>query len=88
MPRRKAVRFVPGVPLYRQVQEHIQTMLQRDRGAERLRLTDADLAHRFGVSRITVRKASRQRPPVPNSKTRNLRTARHAPRKTHPDEFS
>jgi DNA-binding GntR family transcriptional regulator len=45
------------VPLYRQVQEHIQTMLQRDRGAERLRLTDADLAHRFGVSRITVRKA-------------------------------
>jgi len=45
------------VPLYRQVQQHIQSMLRNGRGGRPVRLTDAYLADRFGVSRITVRKA-------------------------------
>ena len=57
MPRRKEIRFVPGVPLYRQVQDRVQAMLRNNRGGRRIRLTDAYLADRFGVSRITVRKA-------------------------------
>ena len=57
MPNCREIRFVPGVPLYRQVHDQIQTMLRKDRGARRIWLTDAYLADRFGVSRITVRKA-------------------------------
>src|SRR5690242_1357125 len=57
MPSRKEVRFVSGVPLYRQVQDQIQSMLRKDGGSQGVRLTDAYLADRFGVSRITVRKA-------------------------------
>ena len=56
-PDRSAIDFVPGVPLYRQVQKQIQEMVQNIRPAERISLTDASLADRFGVSRITVRKA-------------------------------
>lgn len=53
----RAITFVPGVPLYRQVQDHIEKSL-RERGARDGRaLTDAKLAERFGVSRITVRRA-------------------------------
>jgi len=57
MPSRKEIRFVAGVPLYRQVQDQIQSMLRKDGGSQGVRLTDAYLADRFGVSRITVRKA-------------------------------
>ncbi len=57
MSNRREIRFVSGVPLYRQVQDQIQSMLRKDGGSQRVRLTDAYLADRFGVSRITVRKA-------------------------------
>lgn len=57
MSNRREITFVPGVPLYRQVQDQIQSMLRKDGGAHGIRLTDAYLADRFGVSRITVRKA-------------------------------
>lgn len=50
------VRFVPGIPLYQQVREQIQEMVRSDRYRD-IPLTDATLANRFGVSRITVRKA-------------------------------
>jgi len=48
--------FVPGIPLYRQVQQQIEEAL-RERGTFDAPLTDAHLAERFGVSRITVRRA-------------------------------
>jgi GntR family transcriptional regulator len=53
----KSLPFSPGVPLYRQVQKRIEETL-RERGAsKKLALTDAKLSERFGVSRITVRRA-------------------------------
>jgi len=48
--------FVPGIPLYRQVQQQIEDVL-RKRGTFDAPLTDANLAEHFGVSRITVRRA-------------------------------
>jgi GntR family transcriptional regulator len=52
-----AIKFVPGVPLYRQVQDQIQEIVRNNRRSRQIPLTDAYLGNRFGVSRITVRKA-------------------------------
>jgi len=49
--------FVGGVPLYRQVQAGIEDMIRGDPGGKDVPLSDAQLAERFGVSRITVRRA-------------------------------
>jgi len=57
MADRNDANFIPGVPLYRQVQDKIQEMLRTNKGAEGLPLTDSYLVDYFGVSRITVRKA-------------------------------
>lgn len=46
-----------SVPLYRQVQEGIEALIGAARSKQKLRFTDAELAARFGVSRITVRRA-------------------------------
>lgn len=46
-----------GLPLYRQVQDGIQTLVRKSRSQTKLRFTDAELAEQFGVSRITVRRA-------------------------------
>lgn len=46
-----------SVPLYRQVQEGIEALIRAARSKQKLRFTDAELAVRFGVSRITVRRA-------------------------------
>jgi GntR family transcriptional regulator len=52
----KASIFQPGIPLYRQVQQQIQATI--DQGCDRdIPLSDAELSERFGVSRITVRRA-------------------------------
>lgn len=45
------------IPLYRQVQDGIQALIRSARSKQKLRFTDAELASRFGVSRITVRRA-------------------------------
>jgi GntR family transcriptional regulator len=45
------------VPLYRQVQTGIEDMIRAHPGAKEMPLSDAQLAERFGVSRITVRRA-------------------------------
>jgi GntR family transcriptional regulator len=49
--------FVGGVPLYRQVQSGIEDMIRDNPRAKAIPLSDAQLAERFGVSRITVRRA-------------------------------
>jgi DNA-binding GntR family transcriptional regulator len=49
--------FADGVPLYRQVQTGIEAMLRAHPRAKEVPLSDAQLAERFGVSRITVRRA-------------------------------
>jgi GntR family transcriptional regulator len=49
--------FVGGVPLYRQVQSGIEDMIRDNPRAKAMPLSDAQLAERFGVSRITVRRA-------------------------------
>ena len=49
--------FMPGVPLYRQVQNGIENLIRTGSSKKPLPLTDAQLAERFGVSRITVRRA-------------------------------
>jgi GntR family transcriptional regulator, N-acetylglucosamine utilization regulator len=49
--------FVEGVPLYRQVQSGIEDMIRANRRAKQMPLSDTQLAERFGVSRITVRRA-------------------------------
>jgi GntR family transcriptional regulator len=53
----KQTSFVPGVPLYRQVQTGIEDLIRDNRSAAELALSDAQLSERFGVSRITVRRA-------------------------------
>jgi DNA-binding GntR family transcriptional regulator len=53
----KPAGFVPGVPLYRQVQTGIEDLIRDNRSSAELALSDAHLAERFGVSRITVRRA-------------------------------
>ena len=49
--------FIGGVPLYRQVQSGIEDMIRANPRARAIPLSDAQLAERFGVSRITVRRA-------------------------------
>jgi GntR family transcriptional regulator len=49
--------FTPGIPLYRQVRERIQDLISSKRRELDVSLKDFDLADRFGVSRITVRRA-------------------------------
>jgi DNA-binding GntR family transcriptional regulator len=53
----KLLGFIPGVPLYRQVQDGIENLIRTTPSKKALPLTDAQLAERFGVSRITVRRA-------------------------------
>jgi GntR family transcriptional regulator len=53
----KPLTFSPGVPLYRQVQRHIEETLRKRGASKKLTLTDAKLSQTFGVSRITVRRA-------------------------------
>src|SRR5262245_10017244 len=48
---------IEGLPLYRQVQAGIEEMIRTHPGAKDMPLSDAQLAERFGVSRITVRRA-------------------------------
>jgi GntR family transcriptional regulator len=49
--------FVEGMPLYRQVQAGIEDMIRANPRAKEIPLSDVRLAERFGVSRITVRRA-------------------------------
>src|ERR1700722_6313662 len=49
--------FVEGLPLYRQVQAGIEDMIRAQPEARTVSFSDASLAKRFGVSRITVRRA-------------------------------
>jgi GntR family transcriptional regulator len=49
--------FVEGLPLYRQVQAGIEDMIRAQPDAKAMAFSDASLAKRFGVSRITVRRA-------------------------------
>jgi GntR family transcriptional regulator, N-acetylglucosamine utilization regulator len=49
--------FVEGLPLYRQVQAGIEDMIRAYPEVKNLSFSDASLAKRFGVSRITVRRA-------------------------------
>src|SRR5215469_5442729 len=49
--------FVEGLPLYRQVQAGIEDMIRAQPDAKAMSFADASLAKRFGVSRITVRRA-------------------------------
>jgi GntR family transcriptional regulator len=49
--------FVEGLPLYRQVQAGIEDMIRAQPDAKAMSFSDASLAKRFGVSRITVRRA-------------------------------
>ncbi len=53
----KTSAFKQGMPLYRQVQDGIEDLIRTSPSKETLPLTDAQLAERFGVSRITVRRA-------------------------------
>ena len=46
-----------GVPLYRQVQDGIEQLIRTSPRSKSVPLSDAYLAERFGVSRITVRRA-------------------------------
>src|SRR5262249_9182954 len=49
--------FIGGVPLYRQVQSGIVGLSRGTPRAKEIPLSDAQRAERFGVSRITVRRA-------------------------------
>jgi GntR family transcriptional regulator len=49
--------FIPGVPLYRQVQDRIEDLIRANGRSEKIPLSDTYLAEHFGVSRITVRRA-------------------------------
>ena len=49
--------FGEGLPLYRQVQAGIEEMIRTEPEATEADFSDARLAKRFGVSRITVRRA-------------------------------
>jgi GntR family transcriptional regulator len=51
------VKPLDGAPLYRQVQAGIEQMIRANPRAKEMPLSDAQLAQRFGVSRITVRRA-------------------------------
>jgi GntR family transcriptional regulator len=51
------VNSLDGAPLYRQVQAGIEEMIRANPRAKEMPLSDAQLAERFGVSRITVRRA-------------------------------
>jgi GntR family transcriptional regulator len=51
------VKPLDGAPLYRQVQAGIEQMIRANPRAKEMPLSDAQLAERFGVSRITVRRA-------------------------------
>lgn len=53
----KPAQFFPGVPLYRQVQTGIEELIRHNPSSAELALSDAQLSERFGVSRITVRRA-------------------------------
>src|SRR5215475_7726467 len=53
----KLASFVPGVPLYRQVQTGIEELIRDNPSPAELPLSDVQLSERFGVSRITVRRA-------------------------------
>src|SRR5262249_35267629 len=53
----KPAQFLPGVPLYRQVQTGIEELIRDKPSSAELVLSDAQLSERFGVSRITVRRA-------------------------------
>ena len=49
--------FVPGIPLYRQVQDRIEDLIRANDPSEKIPLSDTYLAEHFGVSQITVRRA-------------------------------
>ena len=49
--------FAEGLPLYRQVQAGIEEMIRAQPDLKNEAFSDASLAKRFGVSRITVRRA-------------------------------
>jgi DNA-binding GntR family transcriptional regulator len=49
--------FVPGIPLYRQVQDRIEDLIRANGRPEKIPLSDNYLAEHFKVSRITVRRA-------------------------------
>jgi GntR family transcriptional regulator len=51
------VKSLDGAPLYRQVQAGIEEMIRANPRAKEMPLSDAQLTERFGVSRITVRRA-------------------------------
>jgi GntR family transcriptional regulator len=51
------VKSLDGAPLYRQVQAGIEEMIRAKPRGKEMPLSDAQLAERFGVSRITVRRA-------------------------------
>ena len=51
------VKPLDDAPLYRQVQVGIEQMIRANPRAKEMPLSDAQLAQRFGVSRITVRRA-------------------------------
>jgi GntR family transcriptional regulator len=51
------VTSLSDVPLYRQVQDGIEKLVRSNSSQKKVTLTDAGLAQRFGVSRITVRRA-------------------------------
>src|SRR5215471_14131438 len=53
----KQSQLVAGVPLYRQVQTGIEDLIRDNPSAAEQALSDAQLSERFGVSRITVRRA-------------------------------
>lgn len=57
MPAVKLLTPPLGVPLYRQVQNGIEDLIRTHRRRGQVPLSDAYLAERFGVSRITVRRA-------------------------------
>lgn len=46
-----------AIPLYRQVQDGIEALIRANGRSKTVPLSDAHLAERFGVSRITVRRA-------------------------------
>src|SRR5437764_13647467 len=52
-----SVKSLDGAPLYRQVQAGLEEMIHANQRGKEMPLSDAQLAERFGVSRITVRRA-------------------------------
>jgi len=57
MPDVKRAAAASSVPLYRQVQDGIEELIRANSRSKSVPLSDANLAERFGVSRITVRRA-------------------------------